>query len=228
MNSEGGLTQSSASEGVSSEILTAFRRMKEKDYPAAEGLLRQGLQRAEREKNDTQAALFHSSLGVLSKIKGDYREAWRCYEKAEKLLSDDPSLKIIVAKLLIDEFAQYDTAIRKLKEVLKLAKGSGSYEHQAHASMAVAFLKKGDKKKAVEMLDLAMKDEFHGVTSAHHLNFEVIEAFLSRNLEVDRCRRYAEKALALARARKEEGPAQFLTKLAESFEVTIPRISSDT
>lgn len=206
---------------VREEIYQAFRRMKEKDYPAAEALLREGLRQAEEEKNSLQTALFYSSLGVLAKVKGDSREAWRCYERAEKFLPDDPSLKIIVARLLIDEFAQYDTAIRKLKEVLRVAKGSTSFEHHAHATLAVAYLRKGDKKKAVQMLELAMADDFNRLLSAHNVNLEVIEAFLSRNLEVDRCKLYVKKALALAKTRQEEKPAQFLTKLLESFEVTL-------
>ncbi len=160
-------------------------------------------------------------MGVLAKVKGDSKEAWRCYEKAEKLIPDDPSLKIIMAKLLIDQFAQYDQAIKKLKQVLKLAKGSGSFEHQAHATMAIAYLKKGEKKKAIEMLDHSMQEDFTKVSSAENLNFEVITAFLSRNLEIGRCRRYVEKALDLAKTRREEKPIQFLTKLLDSFEITL-------
>jgi tetratricopeptide (TPR) repeat protein len=208
-------------ENVSKGIYEAFRRMKEKDFDGAETLLKNGLERAEAEKDATQSALFFSSLGVLSKIKGQFKEAWRYYEKAEKLMPEDPSLKIIMAKLLIDRFAQYDNALKKLKHVLKVAKGSGSFEHQAHATMAIAYLKKGEKKKAAEMLDEAMVDDFANVTSAENLNFDVIEAFLSRNLEAERCQKYVEKALALARSRREVRPAQFLEKLLESFEVTV-------
>ncbi|HSA59701.1 MAG TPA: tetratricopeptide repeat protein [bacterium] len=208
-------------ENVSKEIYEAFRRIKEKDFEGAESLLKNGLEKAETEKNVTQSALFFSSLGVLSKIKGEFKDAWRYYEKAEKLLPEDPALKIIMAKLLIDRFAQYDNALKKLKHVLKVAKGSASFEHQAHATMAMAYLKKGEKKKAIEMLDEAMVDDFANVTSAENLNFDVIEAFLSRNLEIDRCQKYVEKALALARSRREVRPVQFLEKLLESFEVTV-------
>jgi tetratricopeptide (TPR) repeat protein len=212
---------SSRESGIALEIYAAFRLMKDKDYEGAESLLKTGLDKAEAEKNATQSALFFSSLGVLAKIKGEFQSAWRYYEKAEKLLPEDPALKIIMAKLLIDRFAQYDNAIKKLKNVLKVAKGSGSFEHQAHATMAMAYLRKGDKKKATEMLDEAMTDDFANVTSAENLNFEVIEAFLSRNLEVERCQKYAEKALSLARSRREIRPMQFLEKLLESFEVTV-------
>ncbi len=202
-------------------IYDAFRRIKEKDYGAAESLLREGLQKAESGQKSMEQALFHSTLGVLAKLKGDYKEAWRCYERAEKLLPDDPSLKLIMAKLLMDQFAQYDQAIKKMKQVLKLAKGSPSFEHQAHATMAVAYLKKGDRKKAVEMFDLSVGRDFEGVSSAENLNFEVIEAFLSRSFEIERCKAYVQKSLDLARSHGEEKPIQFLTKLLESFEVTL-------
>src|SRR5262249_35193664 len=121
-------------ETVSKGIYEAFRLMKEKNFDGAETLLKTGLEKAESEKNDTQSALFFSGLGVLAKIKGQFKDAWRYYEKAEKLLPEDPALKITMAKLLIDRFAQYDNAIKKLKIVLKVAKGSASFEHQAHAT----------------------------------------------------------------------------------------------
>jgi tetratricopeptide (TPR) repeat protein len=208
-------------ETVSKGIYEAFRLMKEKDFDGAESLLKTGLEKAEAEKNAMQSALFFSGLGVLSKIKGEFKDAWRYYEKAEKLLPEDPSLKIIMAKLLIDRFAQYDNALKKLKHVLKVAKGSGSFEHQAHATMAIAYLKMGEKKKAVEMLDEAMGGDFANVASAENLNFDVIEAFLARNLEVERCQKYIEKALELARSRREVRLQQYLEKLLESFEVTV-------
>lgn len=205
---------------VSREIHQAFSRMKVKDYEGAEKILQEGLQRL-ADKNPAETALYHSTLGVLSKLKGDAQEAWRHYEHAERLLPDDPSLKIITAKLLIDRFAQYDTAIKKLKEALKHAKGAPSFEHQAHATMAIAHLKKGEKKKAVAMFDLSVGNDFEGVSSAENLNFEVIEAFLSRNFEVDRCKSYIQKSLSLAKRLNEERPVQFLTKLLASFEVTL-------
>lgn len=204
---------------VSPQIFEAFSKMKAKDFGAAENILRQGLQASE--KNPSEQALFYSSLGVLFKMKGDYKEAWRLYEKAEKLLPTDPSLKLITAKLLIDHFSQYDLAIKKLKEVLKIAKGSASYEHQAHATLAMAYLKKGDKKKAVEMLDLSMGPDFDKITSSYNLNFEVIGTFVARSFEMERCRDYVEKSLTLAKLRKEDRNIQFLTKLLDSFEPTL-------
>lgn len=199
---------------VPQQIYAAFQRMKEKDYSAAEEVLQKGLQGSQ---DPATQALFHSTLGVLAKVKGEFQQAWRCYERAEKLLPEDPSLKIITAKFLIEQFAQYDTAIKKLKKVLKLAKGSPSYEHQAHAILAIAYLKKGERKKAVEMLTAAMANDFQPIITAQNVNLEVIEAFLARNFELDLCRSYLTRALALARTRQEQKSTQLFTKLLESF-----------
>lgn len=211
-------------EKIREEIYQAFRKMKEQDFVGAEALLREGLGKAELEGNNLQQGLFCSTFGVLYKMKGEMREAWRYYDRAEKLIPDDPSLKIIIASFLIDQFGQYDTAIKKAQAVLKLAKGSPSFEHQGHALLAIAYLKKGEKKKATEMLKKAMADDFEKIISAENINFEVVAAFLSRQLEPDLCREYIEKALVLAKGRKEEKPIQFLTKLLQSFEVTLPGV----
>lgn len=208
-------------EEVPKDIYAAFRYLKDKDFAAAESILTKGLEKAEAEENTVQRALFHSTLGVMAKMKGDFREAWRCYEKAEKLMPEDPALKIIMAKLLMDQFAQYDAAIKKLKQVLKLAKGSASFEHQAHAEMAVAYLKKGEKKKAVEMFDLCMTDDFNRMITSENINLDVIEGFLARNFEKDRCQQFIQKALALAKGRNEERQIQIFTKILEGFEATV-------
>ena len=200
--------------GISVEIYEAFRLLKAKDLAGAEAALQRGLAHC---TSPAEEALVISSQGVLAKSKGDFREAWKCYEKAEKLLPDDPALKIILAKLLIERFAQYDTAIKKLKSVLKLAKGSPSFEHQAHAAMAVAYLRKGEKKKSIEMMERAIGENFDKIRSAKNINLEVVEAFLARNFEVERCRTYLTKALTLAQLRREDKSVAFLTKLLASL-----------
>lgn len=203
---------------VPKEIYVAFQKMKAKDYAASELILTQGLEKADQERENTHQALYHSTLGVLYKVKGDFKEAWRHYEKAEKLLPDDPSLKIISAKLLIDQFAQYDSAIKKMRRVLKIAKGASVYEHQAYAILATAHLKKGEKKKAAEMLKNAMVDDFQQLGSAQNINLEVIEIFLSRNWETDLCRNYLEKGRQLAQQRGEEKVTLFFQRLLEGFQ----------
>lgn len=206
---------------IQQEIYQAFRKMKERDYSGAETTLREGLKKLEAGPDPVQEALYLSTLGVLCKLRNEPKEAWRCYEKAEKLMPDDPALKLIMAKFLIDQFAQYDTAIKKAGRALKLAKGSPSFEHQSHATLALAYLKKGDKKAAIKMLDKAMEDDFAGMVSSQNVNCEVLEAFLARNLEKERCRCYLEKALRLAVEKKEQKQIQFFTGLLDSLEITV-------
>lgn len=206
-------------EEVQQEIYLAFNKMKERDFSGAEQTLQDGLVRAQ--SNPMQAALYLSTLGVLHKLKNEPKEAWRYYEKAEKLMPDDPALKLIMSKFLLDQFAQYDTAIKRAEQALKLAKGSPSFEHQAHATLAMIYLKKGNKKEAIKMLDKAMEDDFSRIISAQNINCEILEAFMARNLEKERCQRYLEKALQLALTKKEQKQIQLFTKLLESLEITI-------
>ncbi|MBI2083739.1 MAG: hypothetical protein HYT76_09290 [Deltaproteobacteria bacterium] len=204
-------------ENINPQIYEAFQKIKEKDFSAAEKILQEGLLRFEQVGDETQQALFHSTWGVLCKVKGEDKEAWRHYERAEKLLSDDPSLKIISAKFLIERFAQYDTALKKLKKVLEMTKGSPSFEHQTHAIMALAYLKKGERKKAKTSLEASMTGDFQLMVTAANINLEVIEGFLARNFEVNLCRTYLEKGLVLAEAKKEEKFIQLFTKLLSTL-----------
>lgn len=201
---------------VKKEIYEALLKIKNRDFEKAESLLLQLLKKAQEIQTmdgKSEQALVLSTLGVLEKIREDYKAAWRYYEKAEKLLPDDPSLKLIMAQLMIHEFSQYDVAIKKMKAVIELAKGSPSFEHQAYATMATAYLRKGDRKKSLEMFEKSMRGDFVEITSSHNINLDVIESFLARNFESDRCRSYLQKALALAQSKKETSQASFLNKL---------------
>ncbi|MBI4126896.1 MAG: hypothetical protein HY465_05320, partial [Deltaproteobacteria bacterium] len=120
----------------------AFELMKAKQYAETEKLLVNNLARTE---DETAIALYHSTLGVLFKLQGEYRTAWKHYERAEKLLPKDPALKIISARLLIDQFNEYDQAIKKAKKVLSLIPDNPVFAHQAHITMGLAYVKKGQK-----------------------------------------------------------------------------------
>lgn len=204
-------------EKIPAEIYTSFQKIKEKDWLAAETLLKEGLAKASQAKNETQEALFYSTLGVLSKMRGEMKEAWRYYEQAEKILPEDPALKIISSKFLIEQFAQYDLAIKKLKKVIEIARHSPAFLHQSQALLAIAFLKKGEKKKAIEALKSAMADDFQNLPTAGGINLDVVEAFLSRNFEKELCENYLQKALQLAQARKEEKWTQALGRLLKGL-----------
>ncbi|MDO8462028.1 MAG: hypothetical protein Q7S98_04110 [Deltaproteobacteria bacterium] len=203
---------------VSNEIYQAFSLIKEKKLVEAEAFLKKEIDRSDPKSGPERAALLESTLGFLYRVKGDPKAAWRAYEKAEKLLPEDPSLKIISARFLIDEFAQYDSALKKAKQVLKLAAGSPSFEHQAKTTMGLAYLRKGEKKKARDVLQEILKKGFDGMASAENIDFNLVEAFLRRNLELDQCRQFIEKALTFARVKKEPKRTVFIEKLIGSFE----------
>lgn len=200
---------------VPGELYDAFREIKGKNYSAAETLLVKMLELGPADP--PRQALIHSTLGILYKVRGEFQSAWRHYEQAERLLPDDPSLKIIVGNFLITHFAQYDAALKRMKRVLKLAKGVPSLEHQAYAMGAIAHLKKGERRKATELLRQAMANDFQSLVTSENINLEVIEAFLARNFERELCRTYLEKGLELARSRGEEKRIQLFSRLLEGI-----------
>jgi len=205
-------------ENVKNERLyKAFDFMAEKNLEAAENELNAGLEEAETQKDEVLAALFYSSLGVLYKIKKDFQKAWRFYEKAEHLLPDDPALKLISARLLIDVFGQYDTAIRRCKKVLQISRSDPPFKHQANATMGLALLKSGKRAGAIQCLVDAMDDDFAGLVSAGNIDLKLIEALLRKKAGLPECKNYLQKALEFARASQEGKFESLFNRLLEAF-----------
>ena len=65
----------------------AFELIAAKQYSDAEKLLSGTMSRTD---DDAAIALYHSVLGVLFKVQGEYKTAWKHYQRAEKLLPRDP------------------------------------------------------------------------------------------------------------------------------------------
>lgn len=186
-------------------------------FDAAEEELKGGIEEALEIKDKAMEALFYSTLGLLYKLKKDFKTAWRHYEKAEKLLPEDPALKLISSRLLIDIFCQYDTAIKKVQKVLKIVKGDWVFCHQAQITLGLAHLKKGDKKKALKHLVTAMEGDFEGMLSAGNIDFKLLEALLKKETGYEEGKTYLEKALAFAQKTKEEKYILLIQKLLENF-----------
>ncbi|MFO1518053.1 MAG: hypothetical protein U1F57_00080 [bacterium] len=201
----------------SARLEKAMERISARDFDKAEVELNAGLQEAEKSKDPVMEALFYSTLGVLYKLKKDYKGAWRFYDKAEKILPNDPALKLISARLLVDVFGQYDTAIKKAEKVLKLAQYDHPFSHQAHVTLGLAFLKKGQKKKAVDCLKKSMKDDFEGMISAGNIDLKLLEALLQKKLGEEECRTYLEKAFQFAQKTGEPKPMEQLALLLKHF-----------
>lgn len=186
-------------------------------YDEAEVEIKSAIEEAVAKKDILAEGLLYSTLGLLFKLKKDFRIAWRHYEKAEKLLPEDPALKLISARLLIEIFGQYDTAIIKANKVLKIAAQDGAYAHQAHATLGLAHLKKGDRKKAQAELLNAMAHDFDNVGSATNIDFKLLEALLKKQIALEDCFAYLKKALAYAQKMEEEKYIKLIQRLIEGF-----------
>jgi len=197
----------------------AFELISAKQFADAEKLLAGNMAKTD---DNVAIALYHSVLGILYKIQGEYKTAWRHYERAEKLMPQDPALKIISARLLIDQFAEYGQAIKRAKKVMDLAGGNPVFAHQAYTTMGLAYCKKGDKKKAIDMLERSRVDEFENFISAKNIDFELVEAILRRGWAIETCRTFLDKALSFAVRTKEEQYINLLQKMIAAFEVEYP------
>jgi tetratricopeptide (TPR) repeat protein len=197
----------------------AFELIAAKQYADAEKLLSINMARTE---DKTAIALYHSVLGVLFKIQGEYKTAWRHYERAEKLLPDDPALKIISARLLIEQFAEYAQAIKKAKKAMELAAGNPVFAHQGYTTMGLAYCKKGDRKKTIEMLTLSQVNDFLDFITAKNIDFELVEALLRRGWGEENCRAFIVKALEFAKKTKEEQFIRLFGKMLAAFERDYP------
>ncbi|MBL7685125.1 MAG: tetratricopeptide repeat protein, partial [Deltaproteobacteria bacterium] len=148
----------------------AILLMESKNFEEAEIELKMGIDESQSSEDVVMEAIYQSTLGVLHKLKKDYKMAWKYYENAERLLPHDPALKIISARLLVDIFGQYDTAIKKMEKVLKLVQDDQPFIHQAYTVMGLAYLKKGDRKKALTCFQDSMKDDFQKMITAQNID----------------------------------------------------------
>lgn len=197
----------------------AFDLMAAKQYGDAERLLANNMARSD---DDTSIALFHSVLGVLFKVQGEYKTAWKHYQRAEKLLPRDPALKIISARLLIAQFAEYDQAIKKAKKVLDFLPGNHAFAHQAYTTMGLAYCKKGDKRKAVAMLEKSHDGGFDNFVTAQNIDFELIEALLRKGWGIASCRDFLDAALEFAEKTGEANFIDLLHRMLRAFDADFP------
>jgi tetratricopeptide (TPR) repeat protein len=198
-------------------LYRAFDFMAAKNLDAAETELNAGLDDAKTQKDPVLSALFYSSLGVLYKIRKDFQKAWKFYEKAEKLLPQDPALKLISARLLIDVFGQYDAAIRRCKTVLEISPNDPPFRHQANATLGLALLKKGERSRAVQHLVDAMVDDFDGLMSAGNIDLKLPEDLIRKKSGLNECHDYLSKAHAFAEKSKEEKYSALFQRLLDAF-----------
>lgn len=194
--------------------MRAFELLRFKQFDDAEKLLSNCLVKVD---DDVARALFHSALGVLYKMKGEFKTAWRHYERAEKLLPDDPALKIISARLLLDEFAEYEQAIKKAKKVLEIIPNNPVFRHQAHITMGLAYVKKGNKKKAIEMLEKSMANNFENFITTRNIDFNLCEAILKKGWAENSVKTFLERAFKFSQDHKEADWVETIQKMLNAF-----------
>lgn len=201
----------------------AFELIAAKQYGDAEKLLAANMSRTD---DDASIALYHSVLGVLFKIQGEFKTAWQHYQRAEKLLPNDPALKIISARLLIEQFSEYDQAIKKSKKVLELIPGNPVFAHQAYTTIGLAAFKKGDRKKAIEMLMTSMGEDFRGFVTAKNIDFALVEMLIRRGVGLPECRTFLTKARAFAQATGEESFVRIFARMLDAFDQENPSLAA--
>lgn len=192
----------------------AFELMQGKQYDEAEKLIVANMAKLD---DDIGVGVFHSALGVLYKLKGEMKTAWKHYERAEKLIPADPALKIIMSRLLIEQFAEYDQALRRAKKVLALIPENPVFAHQAYVTMGLAYLGKGNKTKASEMLEKSMEGEFNGFVTTNNIDFNLVEMLLRRGWAYAESKSFLEKAHAFAKKQREETWVALIEKMLDTF-----------
>lgn len=200
------------------DLYLAFRLMKAKDFDGAGARLKEGVAKARSQKNTTSEGLYLSAMGVLFKLKRDFKESYKYYQQAERLLPDDNSVKIISATLLIQEFKQHDTAIRKLKKVLESAPGDIAIAHHALALLGVAYLSTAKKPQAKQVLEEILKQDFTKLSSSAYVNYKFPETCVAKNFELELCLEYLRKASSLADLRRESSYKHVISQLIAQIE----------
>jgi len=203
-------------------IKNAFRLMTTKDYDSAEEELKKGYAEAVDIEDDDLLGLFFSAFGVLYKLRGDFKKSYKFYQQAEKLLPENHSLKIITSILLIEQFKQYDTAVRKLEKILQSGITDPAIKHHVLLKMALGYFKMSEKDKAKACFENVIASDFNELRSALNIDFKTVEAFVEKEYALDRCEKFLNKALKLAKSKKEANYIKMIEALLKGLKKLPP------
>ena len=204
------------------DLYLSFQLMKRQDFAGAENRILAGLKKANKQKDTTLEGLYFSALGILYKLKKDFKKSYKFYQQAERLLPDDNSVKIITAILLIEEFDQFDLAIRKLERVIENEQQDAAMLHHAKAVQGIAYFKKGNKTKAKENFEFLLVQDFKNLRSVSNVDFKLVQLFLTKSFEKSLCSSYLNKALQLAQFTHEKVYETVIHKLIGQLPVVVP------
>ncbi len=208
----------------SPQIQKVFVEIKKKDYDQALVLLNEGISAAQAEANTELVGVYYSLVGVLYKLKRDFREAWRYYDQAEKLLPENPILKLISARLLIEVFSQCDAAIRKVREVEKKGLVDPLMAHHVEATYGLAHAKKGDKGKAGDCLKKLIDAGFDRLLSAANIDFKLVELCVRKSWHKDLCKFYVDQAALFAQKTGETAYVRLFERLRGALAEENPKV----
>lgn len=179
-------------------LYLCFRLIKENKFSDAEKKIQEGIKVAAGRQDKQSEALYLSAMGVLYKVQKDYKKSYKFYQQAEKLLPEDPALKIIMATLLIEEFAQYDSALRKLDNIVDEKGQDPAIWHHAKALSGLANFLMGKKEQAKKILAEINATDFFVLRSATNLNFKLVELLVAKSFAREECLTFLRKAKDLA------------------------------
>lgn len=188
----------------------AFELLRAQQTADAEKLLANALTKV---TDPVGVAVLHSALGVVERVRGNSKAALRHYERAERLMADDPALKLITARLLIDQFREYDAAIRRCQKAIKLLPGNPVVVHHAHTLIGVAHVGLGKKAAAVASLETSIVGDFRHFVTAENLDFHLVEACARKRWGISECERFLEAAKTLATGAGEGRWVATITKI---------------
>ena len=180
-------------------IKQAVQLLQQKKFEEASQLLEKFL---EETQNDNELGLAYSLLGLISKHKKDFKKAWKHYDQAEKKIPDDPALKIISARLLIDYFGQYETVLHKLSRFLKKQELHPVFLQPIKTMMGVCHLKLGQKNEGIQVFKETL-DLLDAIKGEAVLDFSLVEEMARKKLEPNLVQLFFEKAKMLVKKNKD-------------------------
>lgn len=202
---------------IASQLAPIFKLLAQKKFAEVETLLYPLLKQAEGSKNEGDLGLVHSIFGMYYRACKEYKKAWKNYEQAEKLIPHDPSIKLISTRLLIDQFAQYDLALKRIQKIKELVGTDFTFLHKAYTLEGLAYLKQGDPFQAVEAFKKSMGHHFEGLQTSYNLDLKLVEAFMKKKIEPQLCETFLENALLFAKKKREKVYEKVVEKLLALF-----------
>lgn len=160
------------------------------------------IQESQKTKNAALEIASTLLLAWLHRLCHQFKKAWKIYERTEKLLPHEPSIKLLVSQFLIDLFKQYDLAQKKIQKILQMT-SDPALRHQSFALLGQIHLKKGNHKKALEAFELA-KEAIAYLSSASPIDYNLFLLLLEKGLEKTDAQTYLKLAYVCAQEHREE------------------------